>query len=174
VAKGYHGTNLSDIAAECGMGRTSLYQYFKNKEEIFFFAIRKEFEKLKRECNRIARLRALSSLDKIKKIIGTAVENYERNNMMVIFSELWLLLKMTNHKVEEHLHQDLLQIRQIFNQLIREAIDAGEMKETDDEAMSSVLFALVESLFLEKTWNKKMKSEEHLQAVYLLIDGLRG
>jgi AcrR family transcriptional regulator len=155
------------------MGRTSLYQYFKNKEEIVFSAIKKEFESFKGECNRITSVESLTSLEKIKRIIGTAVENYERNNMMVIFTELWLLLKMENSTVEANISEDLREVRQIFNQLIREAINAGEIKETDDEAMSSILFALVESLFLEKTWNKQMKIKEHLQAVYLLIDGLR-
>jgi len=155
------------------MGRTSLYQYFKNKEEIFFYGVKKEFERFKGECNRITGEGSLTFLEKIKKIIGTAVENYERNNMMVIFTELWLLLKMESSTVEDNISEGLQEVRQVFNQLIREAIDAGEMKMTDDEAMSSILFALAESLFLEKTWNKQMKIEEHLQAVYLLIDGLR-
>ena len=49
------------------MGRTGLYQYFKNKEEIFFYGAQKEFELL-RECNRIAGEGSLTFLEKIKKI----------------------------------------------------------------------------------------------------------
>ena len=31
IEKGYHKTNLADIAKECNMGRTTLYQYFKTR-----------------------------------------------------------------------------------------------------------------------------------------------
>lgn len=32
---GYYNPNLSLISKYCNMGRTTLYQYFKNKDEIF-------------------------------------------------------------------------------------------------------------------------------------------
>jgi AcrR family transcriptional regulator len=33
---GYGGTRLEDIAAEAGMSRTTLYHYFRSRQEIFF------------------------------------------------------------------------------------------------------------------------------------------
>ena len=38
---GYHGTRMVDIAAAAGIGKGTLYEYFRNKEEIF----RVEFER---------------------------------------------------------------------------------------------------------------------------------
>lgn len=37
---GYKDTNLGLIAAECGLSRTTVYQYFKDKSEIFLYAIK--------------------------------------------------------------------------------------------------------------------------------------
>jgi AcrR family transcriptional regulator len=41
---GYSKTSVDDIAGTLGMTKSSLYYYFKNKEEIFFAAFRNEWE----------------------------------------------------------------------------------------------------------------------------------
>lgn len=38
--EGYKNTNLGLIAAACGLSRTTVYQYFKDKSEIFLYAIK--------------------------------------------------------------------------------------------------------------------------------------
>ncbi len=43
---GYKKTNLEDIATACGRGYSSIYYYFKNKEDIFRAVIEKEFNTL--------------------------------------------------------------------------------------------------------------------------------
>lgn len=35
VANGYAGTSLTDVASLAGVGRTTLYEYFPNKEELY-------------------------------------------------------------------------------------------------------------------------------------------
>lgn len=45
--RGYHNTNLSHISERCGMGRTTLYQYFSNKDEIFYHTMGLTMEEIK-------------------------------------------------------------------------------------------------------------------------------
>lgn len=40
IRRGYHSTTFAEIARRCGIGRTTIYQYFKNKEEIFIYAVK--------------------------------------------------------------------------------------------------------------------------------------
>ena len=44
VRKGYESTTMSDIAAESGKGRRTLYTYFENKAEIYQAAVNLEFQ----------------------------------------------------------------------------------------------------------------------------------
>ena len=37
---GYRDSNLSSIAEECGLSRPTLYQYFKDKKEIYYYAVK--------------------------------------------------------------------------------------------------------------------------------------
>lgn len=46
---GFRKTTLDDIASAVGKGKSSLYYYFKNKEEIFEEVIGQEVDKLKNE-----------------------------------------------------------------------------------------------------------------------------
>lgn len=46
VRKGYESATMSDIAAESGKGRRTLYTYFENKEEIYQAAVNLEFQKI--------------------------------------------------------------------------------------------------------------------------------
>ena len=38
--EGYRDSNLSLIAIECGVSRPTIYQYFKDKEEIYYYEVK--------------------------------------------------------------------------------------------------------------------------------------
>ncbi|MBK5200579.1 MAG: TetR/AcrR family transcriptional regulator [Spirochaetaceae bacterium] len=38
--EGYKDSNLSLIAQECGLSRPTIYQYFKDKEQIYYYAVK--------------------------------------------------------------------------------------------------------------------------------------
>ena len=38
--EGYRDSNLSLIAEQCGLSRPTLYQYFKDKDEIYYYAVK--------------------------------------------------------------------------------------------------------------------------------------
>ena len=44
---GFHGTNISDICAEAGIGRGTLYQYFDNKRDLFFAVVEQIADRVK-------------------------------------------------------------------------------------------------------------------------------
>jgi AcrR family transcriptional regulator len=46
VADGYAETALADIAADVGVGRTTLYEYFRDKEEILMALVEETFPEL--------------------------------------------------------------------------------------------------------------------------------
>lgn len=55
---GFRKTSLDDIARACGKGKSSLYYYFKNKEEIFEEVIARDVDRMKADF-----LAAVDSVD---------------------------------------------------------------------------------------------------------------
>jgi AcrR family transcriptional regulator len=46
LSEGYTATSLGDIAVEIGVGRTTLYEYFRDKEEILVLLVEEEMPEL--------------------------------------------------------------------------------------------------------------------------------
>ena len=44
--EGFANTKVSHLAEEAGIGKGTIYSYFKRKEDIFFYFLQREYEKL--------------------------------------------------------------------------------------------------------------------------------
>ncbi len=173
--KGYYNTNFANIASKCNMGRTTIYQYFKNKDEIFFYSIEQVIHTLEKDLHEIINNPSLSAIDKIKLIIGKIVTQYENHSKIILLIELWLISKYAKNAFSEKLSEHALKLKNIFLHLLGEASTSNEIKPVNVEYMAQTLYSLVQSFILHLTINKNssIDSEEHLKSIHLLIDGLR-
>ena len=83
VEEGYEDTTFQKIAERCGITRTILYLYFKNKREIFSFSIKLFTARLEGEIRAIGSDRALSQADKLSKIAELAVDQCGKNRRLL-------------------------------------------------------------------------------------------
>ncbi|WP_411741964.1 TetR/AcrR family transcriptional regulator [Schnuerera sp. xch1] len=67
---------------ECGIGRTTLYQYFKNKDEIFYCYLCSTLEVMESQLKFIAINEQLTYVEKLKKIIAYLV--LEHSNIFIL------------------------------------------------------------------------------------------
>jgi len=70
---GFKKSTMDEIAAAAGKGKSTLYHYFKSKEEVFAAVIEKEGNTMFRELNKVITANIDSKL-KIKKYITTRME----------------------------------------------------------------------------------------------------
>lgn len=174
VQKGYYDTKLSDIADRCGMGRTTLYQYFKNKDEIFEFAIRNISGMLENDCKEIAENSSLPVIEKIKMMVGMLTQQTDKEkNMIVMLIDLWLRLKRENNIMAGRLNEHVVGLRQIFRQLLEEGVAKKQIRQINIQSMAFALYALVESFVLQASFSGNITFEEHLKSINILIDGLK-
>ncbi|RKD32729.1 TetR/AcrR family transcriptional regulator [Thermohalobacter berrensis] len=173
IKKGYYNTKLSDIAKECGMGRTTLYQYFKNKEEIFHYVIKYTIKTIKKDLNLIIKDPKISSLQKIKKIIYQTITKYNEDSMLLILIDLWLILKRENNQIAQEIQEHALELRKVFKALLEEAENLNEIKPINKEMMSYVLYGLIESSLLQASIDKNIDTKKHFSVINILVDGLK-
>lgn len=173
INRGYYNTKLSDISSKCGMGRTTLYQYFKNKDEIFYYAINRTIDQLINRIQIIVQDDNLSFIDKIKKIISELAIEYQNNNMIVVLIEIWVIMKRENNEKMKKIYNHIMQIKQRLRDLLNEAIEAKEIKPLDTETMSDTLFSIIQSFLLQSSSNKEVNIQKQLNSLNILIEGLR-
>lgn len=66
--KGYHGTNLNDVANEVGIARGTIYLHFETKEELLAAIIRQAEEQLLEALNKVIKPED-DPLEKLRKIL---------------------------------------------------------------------------------------------------------
>src|SRR5829696_5739613 len=70
----FHKVKLDDVAAEAGVGKGTLYIYFKSKEDLYFWLIQDAFGKLVEQLNTQLGHGELSPTDTLRRIVVELVK----------------------------------------------------------------------------------------------------
>ncbi len=172
LEKGFHNTHMIDITNACGMGRTTIYQYFKNKHEILDYTISHLFTSLRSEFGEILEMESESPLNAMKKLIPAIVEEYHRNHKLVILVDLWLVMIRENHPSIKLLEQHNREIKDVFQQLLEEGMEKGEIRPLAAKSMAFTLFSLTESFLLQVALHQEEELLGYIDSIDLLLESL--
>jgi AcrR family transcriptional regulator len=168
---GYHNTNLSLISKKCGMGRTTLYQYFENKDEIFYHTIESTLEEMNTDVDKIMANENLTFVEKIKEVVRQLTKDEDNNYVFILLLEAWLILNRSKNEFLENLRSETQELKEKIERLIIEAIEAKEIKPVDSESLASTIYTFIETFTLNRT-NNTVDREAKTESLNLLIDGL--
>lgn len=96
------------------MGRTTLYQYFKNKDEIFYQIISDSLEEITVQIEEIKADDRLTFIEKIKEIIYQLTMNEKNNNTFILLIEVWIVLKRENNSTLKKLRSYIQDLRTLY------------------------------------------------------------
>ena len=149
VEKGFAGTSINDIAAEADFSRTSIYQYFSSKEEIYLHILERYTEPLTDRLKKATedaptvpeKIRAF--LDELRKMKS------EKSN----FFELYFIQR---HQVEPRLPDELRtqlnakrrRLENVFREFYREGVEKGEVRAMRFKDASNLFFAQIMGMML--------------------------
>ncbi len=128
VAHGYAGTGLGDIAAVIGIGRTTLYEYFKDKEEILVSLVEETIPQLVDEM--IGAIPVdLSPEERLGELLLASLRfvSDDRNLGTLIMREVPKLSPGAQAKVR----QAHARIEEEIVDVCRRAIESGEFRDLD-------------------------------------------
>lgn len=171
--KGYEATTLSDIAKASKMGRSTIYQYFKNKEEIFYEFSISFFSELVQSLDKII-TSDLHATEKLKKMLAVFIfENGANSERFFQLAKVLLFLK-SNSSFESKFRFLYLSVQDMFFQVIEEGQKTGEIKECDTESMTTAVFGLAQSIILHTYLNSQSDNDNYFEAISIMIDGIKG
>ena len=174
VKRGYHRATFAEIAERCAIGRTTIYQYFKSKEEIFVYAVEHINEIFEAEYKSILDDRRLDVVEKIKGIFTKfMLRCHDRDSEIALLVELWLILKRDNYELPRGIKRSL-DVRDIFHNLLEEGVQNNQIRPLQNMGgMAFTLETLMESLMIYQPFMEPGELKGHLQNLHLLIDGLK-
>jgi len=162
--KGYHQTSMSEIARASEFSIGSIYNFFKNKEELFFSLFKEEVEEIEKRV-----LREIFKKERAKEKLNILLDA-----LFSYFEEHWeafVVLALNRQSFEVGLKDNLFQMVHLkhlqFIKTVKEIIEQGikerEFKELRPEEMASALIGLVNgSIFLWLESGRKYSLRERI------------
>lgn len=148
-------TNLGLIAAQCGLSRTTVYQYFKDEADLYQYAVKYATDVIfdrytSDEWNNISD--PVEKLQKIAIDILDLTETYERQ----ISNFIRTLDKVQD--LPEIIHHRTAKLELYFSRLIRQAVKEGRMANCKPHDISSKLIILLESYLIHMVYFPQNKT----------------
>jgi AcrR family transcriptional regulator len=172
VEEGYEDTTFQKIAERCGITRTILYLYFKNKREIFAFSIKLFTEKLEAEVRSFGADTNLAQREKLVAIMEMVVEICARNRRM-----LTVILDYLGHQrssggdPDERVRRRTIRMRHILSGILIEGQRSGEFKDFPVKVAGDLLYALIEAAIFRIAILGREDASGLAVAARLLIEG---
>jgi len=165
IEKGINSITISQIAKEAGVGKGTIYDYFKNKEDIVFEVI----YILMDEHNVVKEQRineAQSTKEKIK-IFFDFFYNPDKADLREIFKEfVSISLTQPNEDIQAFLKSTFDKYFAWFCEILQEGIDKGEIKPLAID-LAKGLFVMGDGFFISHTMKNSTQNIEEEITLYL-------
>ncbi|MCK7461765.1 MAG: TetR/AcrR family transcriptional regulator [Sphingobacterium sp.] len=118
VKKGFHETSMREIAEAAGLGKSTLYDYFKTKDEILVYFFEDQLNDLTNEAQKVA-LQNLSADKRLRQVMEIYIESLQANK------NLFLKLTQESQSLKPQSQKQVQEKRYTYQDLVRALIDEG-------------------------------------------------
>ena len=145
IEEGYEDVTFQKIADRCGITRTTLYIYFKNKREIFLWSIKQFTQALEQEILTILKNPQYTSIECLEcifdMIITRAEENYQFFKVLLTYL---IQLQKSGSNVNERVARRTIRIQHILSTIVIRGQKNGEIKKLPVKNINDQLYMLLE------------------------------
>ena len=173
VEEGFENATYQKIADRCGITRTTLYIYFKNKTEIFNYSIKQLLTEVEENIQRIRRNDSLTLPEKLTQILNGIFDQLEENRRLlsVVLDYLRHLSRNdTDH--DKRVRRRTVRLRHILASMVIEGIRSGEIAEINIRDADDLLYGLIEASIFRLVVLKRSSAAELKQAASLAVKRL--
>ena len=169
AAKGYHNTTVAEIAGASGFAVGTLYQFFESKEQLYTVMLT---EKLNRMYSGIREAVAVEAdtIQKIECLVASQFRFIENNAefFSIFIRGDHLSLSEGSAALRKRMVADYAVHVSFTEEVLRDGIRAGILKEMDPRMMASALTGIINS-FASK-WLAMMEGASLMSNIPFVID----
>jgi TetR/AcrR family fatty acid metabolism transcriptional regulator len=177
--KGLKKSRMIDIAQEAGIGKGTVYDYFRSREEILVEAFNLVTGDLDKKIRPVLS-ESIRAADKIRWILRTSYDSLSQfpDDIMEIFVDFWSE-GVRRRDSRGHPEIDLAEIYSGFRRnlcrVLDEGIENGEFRPMDTNAVSSILIAVIDGLLLQSIVDRKAFTESAIMddSMDIILHGIR-
>ncbi|MEB2286112.1 MAG: hypothetical protein B6D46_07980 [Polyangiaceae bacterium UTPRO1] len=142
-------TTMDEVAREAGCSRTTLYSYFRNKEDLYARLLEQDAEEFIREASGVLAASARAG-EKIRRIVEITRQTYARNHVMrlALAGDAEMSLEPVAHAFTREQERRIIGLLQ---QVLDQGIAEGSLRRIDSERVAYLMFHLGRMLVERET-----------------------
>jgi AcrR family transcriptional regulator len=171
MEEGFEDVTLQKIADRCGITRTTLYTYFKNKREIFNFSIKQFMQTLENKITEIRKEKGLIHTEKLIKVMEVIVENLEGNRRILTVIVNYLVYAAKGDRdPDNRVRRRTVRLRHILATMLIDGIKSGEfVKSINVKDANELFYSIIEAAIFRLVVLRRASVEELKEAVKLAV-----
>ena len=171
--EGFEDVTFQKIADACGITRTTLYLYFKNKREIFVWSIKQLTSGVEKELLEILKDKNLSSAESLKKMMSCVVSLCAENRQFFRVLLFYLTnLQKSGVDPEERINRRIIRAKHLLSMIIIRGQKSGEFKSYPVKQINEMFINLLYSVIFEIAVLNKKDVSDVMESVELAVLGI--
>lgn len=174
MEEGYEDVTFQKIADRCGITRTTLYIYFKNKREIFIWSIKQLTAGIEVKLMEFIQNKELNASDCLRKMMFLVLDECKENHKLfnVVLSYL-LTLQKSGINPAERVRRRVIRLRHLISLLIIRGNNSNEFNNVNIKDSNELLYGLIESAIFRIAVLGQSNIDEVYGAIDLAINKLK-
>lgn len=169
--EGFSGVTYQKIADRCDLSRTSIYKYFKDKDQIFIYAIKLSTDKLSSTVKRVTDRPELTPVDKIRRVLHLTIKLLTDNRVFLsVVLDYLTSLKSIGADVRRKARSRTVGMKFLLTRLVGEAIREKFFRPGDCELIALRFFSIIEAYVLNLTVTDTMDRKACLALIDSTVD----
>lgn len=173
VEEGYEDATFQKIADRCGITRTTLYLYFKNKREIFVWSIKQLTTRLESDLREMMAMDALTYGQRLERVLYTIIDRCVDNRRLFNVVLTYLLqVQKTGKDPDSRVRRRTIRLKHLLSQLLIAGKDSGEFCSFNVKDANELFYSLIESAIFKIAILDRSTSDEIKSAISLAVKGI--
>ena len=174
VEEGYEDVTFQKIADRCGITRTTLYIYFKNKREIFLWSIKQLTEAIEKDLISVLKDESLTSEECLRKVLSKIVDSINSNKELfyVLLTYLIQLRKKQENNIAERVQRRVIRLRHLLSAIIVRGQKSGEFKDMAVKSINEMFYSLLESAIFRIAVLSEIDTKTVLDNLNIAVDSI--
>lgn len=171
IDEGYEDATFQKIADRCGITRTTLYIYFKNKYEIFLGSLKELLSDLEITLKKICSNEKLSSEEALRQIMSAIADTIESNKKLFsVLLNYLMQLKKSGVDTNERVLRRVIRLRHLMTSILIKGIQNKEFKDLNVKDINEMFYGLIEAAIFRIAVLNKDNIQELRDSLNTMID----
>ncbi|MDD4734956.1 MAG: TetR/AcrR family transcriptional regulator [Kiritimatiellae bacterium] len=171
--QGYQSVTYQKIADRCGLSRTILYRYFKDKREIFDESVLRVVSRIDGDYHLILQ-EGGGVVHQLTRVMEQTFDRLVEQEMLLNVILYYLIhLRRTGERNIRRITRHTYKVRRLLVRLLLRGVESGELHPLNVSSAERTLYGMFEACVFQLTVSERFNVEQNKASARLFIEGLR-